>query len=252
MEKLVYRLPVFEGPLDALLYLISKNKLNIYDIPITELLSQYLEYLGSMQEMDLEITSDFLEMASRLVQIKSSMLLPRYDEDDDAGDPRDELVTALIGYKTCKAMAQTLRRQGTGFDCFVRSPSPVEHDETYALYHERAEIFYAYLAAKGRAKRRLPPPVSAFRGVVGKRIVSVVSRVVHIVKRLMREGSRPLPSLFEDARYRSEAVATFLAVLELVKSNRIYIDEAEGEQRVRIRRRRGGKLHGKWEEANGD
>ncbi len=80
MEKLSFRLPVFEGPLDTLLYLISKNKLDIYDVSISELLSQYLEYLSAMNEMDLDITSDFLEMASRLVQIKSAMLLPKSEE----------------------------------------------------------------------------------------------------------------------------------------------------------------------------
>ncbi|MFO7161631.1 MAG: segregation/condensation protein A, partial [[Clostridium] cellulosi] len=80
MEKLSFKIPIFEGPLDALLYLISKNKLDIYDVPISELLDQYMDYLHSMSEMNLDITSDFLEMASRLVEIKSSMLLPKPDE----------------------------------------------------------------------------------------------------------------------------------------------------------------------------
>jgi segregation and condensation protein A len=248
MEKLSFRfrLPVFEGPLDALLYLISKHKLNIYDIPIAELLDQYLDYLSQLTAMDLEVTSEFLEMASRLVQIKSAMLLPRY-EDEKGTDPRSELMTTLIEYRTCKEMARLLAEKNRGFGSFVREPQQIGHDWTYRRRHRPGEIAGAFADVAGRMKRRLPPTPESFRGIVGRRVVSVAVRVVHVVRRLWREGTSSLRSLFDDSTGRSEAVATFLAVLELIKSRRIAVDEEDGEQMVRCigrTRRRQGKKSG--------
>lgn len=241
MEKLSFRLEVFEGPLDVLLYLIAKHKLNIYDIPIAELLSQYLTYLGVMREMDLDVTSEFLEMASRLVQIKSSMLLPKY-EGEDGEDPRSELMATLIEYQTCKQMAKSLAARAGGFDCFTREPITLEQDLTYRRRHLPVELYEAYLSAAGKAKRRLPPTISAFRGIVGRKIVTVASRVVHIVRRLISEGKKDWNELFEDATGRSEAVATFLAVLELVKSKKIIVEQEGRDQTVRAVRRVGRRL----------
>jgi segregation and condensation protein A len=233
MERLVYKLEAFEGPLDVLLFLISKNKLNIYDIPIADLLTQYLEYLGAMTEMDLDVTSDFLEMASKLVQIKSALLLPKRD-DGGENDPRRELVMALIEYKTCKAMAEGLKTRNEGFNCFVREPQVIDHDETYQARHERIELYKAYMQVRGRIRRHLPPPVSAFHGIMDTKIISVTSRIVHVIKRLMRGGVRQLNDLFDDATGRSEAVATFLAVLELIKSRKIVVDGENGNETVKI------------------
>ena len=232
MEKLVDKLDAFEGPLDVLLYLISKNKLNIYDIPIADLLDQYLDYLHSMREMDLEVTSDFLSMASRLVQIKSEMLLPQ--REDEENDPRRELMMSLIGYKTCRAMAQRLRERSCGFDCFVRCQQPMERDVIYTRHHKPEELADAFLSVKGRVRRRQPPPVTAFRGVVGRKAVSVASRVVHVIKRLIKGGPSRIGSLYADARGRSELVATFLALLELIRSRRITVEDENGEETVKI------------------
>lgn len=218
--------------MDALLYLISKNKLNIYDIPIAELLSQYLQYLSDLNSMDLEVTSEFLEMASRLVQIKSSMLLPRYD-DDEGQDPRDELMTELIGYQTCKAMARALTARNSGFDCFVRAPQAIEPDRSYRCIHEPQALVIAYSALAGKIKRRRPPSAEAFQGVVGRKMVSVGSRVVFILRSLLRGGRKSFASLFEQATGRSEAVATFLALLELIKSHRVVLEGEGGEGLVK-------------------
>lgn len=233
MERLIYKLPVFEGPLDVLLFLISKSKLNIYDIPISVLLSQYLQYLAEMREMDLDIVSEFLDMASKLVQIKSAMLLPKHEVGDE-NDPRRELVAALIEYKTCKSMAEGLRNRNEGFNCFVREPAEIWHDETYKVRHESKELFDAYMAVKGRIRRRMPPPVTAFKGIVDRKTVSVATRIFHVIKRLMREGTKQLRDLFDDAVGRSEVVATFLAVLDLIKSKEIAIDGDEGFETVTI------------------
>jgi segregation and condensation protein A len=232
MEKLSFRLPVFEGPLDVLLFLISKNKLNIYDIPITELLRQYIEYLNILHEMDLDVASEFLEMASKLVQIKSSMLLPKYEGEDN--DPRNELVTALIEYQTAKAMALALGGRCEGFNAFVREPQEVEHDETYHCKHKPDELLKAYFAVAGKARRRLPPPASAFQKIVAGHIVSVSSRVVHILKRLIREGRQGFSMMFEDSTGRSEAVATFLALLELIKNKRVVVEQDDNINVVKL------------------
>lgn len=235
MEKLSFRLEVFEGPLDVLLHLLSKNKINIYDIQISELLDQYMEYLGKMREMDLEITSDFLEMASRLVQIKTAMLLPRHEE-ESGDDLRAALIADLIGYKACREAADELSMKATGFDSFTREPSPPERDNTYKCRHDPSVIYNAFLSVCAKSKRRLPPPVSAFTGVVGRKIISVTSRMIYIMRRLIKEGRRPFISLFENSKGRSESVATFLALLELVKSGRIKVLEDEN-QSVLIKKR---------------
>lgn len=226
MEKLSFRLPVFEGPLDALLYLVSKNKLNIYEISISELLDQYLGYLSEMSKMDLEITSEFLEMASRLVQIKSAELLPKAEEDKTK---HNEFLTALIEYKTCKAMAQALSLRNAGMNCFVRQPQLVKHDETYTCKHKTDELLKAYKLLGSKIKSRRPPTTDSFRGIVGRKIVSVASRIIHVIKKLLTCNRRSFNSMFEDSTGRSEAVATFLALLELVKSNRIVIDDDENK-----------------------
>lgn len=223
METLTFKLPVFEGPIDALLYLISKNKLSITDIPIAELLDQYMEYLHGMKELSLDISSEFLDMASRLVQIKTAMLLPRQEEE---ADPREDLVTTLMEYRTCKAMAEELRRRSRGFDRFVRAPAEVESDPVYRRHHDPCQLQEAYAAMEGRLRRRQPPAASEFRRIVGTHVVSVASRVIHIIRRLVRQGSRPLMELFDDAGDRSEAVATFLAVLELIKSRRLRVEDS--------------------------
>jgi segregation and condensation protein A len=236
MEKLSFRLPVFEGPLDALLYLISKNKLDIYDVSISELLSQYLEYLSAMNEMNLDITSDFLEMASRLVQIKSAMLLPKPEIGETQ---RDEFIATLIGYKTCKAMAHELTLLSGGIDSFIRAPQQIKHDEGYNCSHEKYELYKAYLLFGKRIKSSQPPTKEEFRGVVGRSIVSVAARIVHIIRQLIKGGHRSFNSMFDDSTGRSEAVATFLAVLELVKSKKIFIDDDECNT-VRIKKRKNG------------
>lgn len=233
MEKLSFKLPVFEGPLDALLYLISKNKLDIYDVPIAELLDQYMDYLSALSEIDLDITSDFLEMASRLVQIKSAMLLPK---NDDGETERDVFIATLIGYKTCKAMANALRERCNGFDSFVRQPQLLTYDQEYKCTHDAQVLRKAYLLLGSRIKSRRPPTTDEFKGIVGRQTVSVASRIIHVIKRLFKEGRQGFYSLFNDAKGRSEAVATFLALLELVKSNKIIIEDDDSST-VHVKRR---------------
>lgn len=222
MEQISYKLEVFEGPMDLLLHLISKHKLNIYDIPILTLVEQYTDYVKRMQEEDMYVASAFLEMAARLVYIKTVSLLPVYEE---AQQLKQELTGELLEYRDCKLMAQKLAQQTEGFDRFVRMPAEVEADPTYTRLHEPSELLRAYLRAAGRRLRKLPPPVEAFRGIVATKIVSVESRIRSIYKTLRSGGRKQrFYKLFSDAKSRSDLVATFLAVLELAKSKKLRID----------------------------
>ena len=225
MDVISYKLPVFEGPLDLLLFLVQKNKLNIYDIPIAEVLEQYMDAIRRMQEVDLDVATEFLDMAARLVQIKSSMLLPRHEE---AEALKRELTGELIEYKLCQEAARRLAARNVGGDIFTREPEEFEPDMTYRRTHAPSELLDAYLAAAGRGKRRLPPPPQAFSGIVARRIVSVSSKILY------RRPCVSYDSLFDSASNKSELVATFLALLELVKAKRIAVDGEGAAQNVRM------------------
>ena len=227
--QLQYKFDVFEGPLDLLLSLISKNKIDIYDIQISELLDQYMEQIAQMRENRMDIASEFLTMASRLVYIKSVvMLLPKYEE--EAEELKKELTGQLLEYAVCREIAAKLGGI-YDFDAFFREASPVEYDLTYNRLHPSSDIVKGYISAVGRGKRRLPPSEQAFSGIVAHKIVSVNSRIIHLMRRL-RHGKRlEYHEIFEACDGKSELVATFLATLELVKGKRVRI-EGEGEHAV--------------------
>lgn len=223
-EKLQYKLESFEGPLDLLLFLIQKHKLNIYDINISELLEQYTEAIRGIESFDdLEGASEFLEMAARLVYIKTSMLLPREDN-EDRDQLRRELQGELIEYQSCKKAAENFRQSFCGSSVFSRCPMKIEADSTYRHKHRPEEILKAYLSALGRKQRKLPPPVTAFSGVVHTKLISVTSRAISLLRRLYRSTRVKWDELFNPSE-RSESVATFLAVLDLIKKGRVTISE---------------------------
>ena len=126
MEKLLYKLELFEGPLDLLLHLITKNKLSIYDIEISEIFSQYMEHIELMKENNIEVQSEFLEMAARLVYIKTALLLPKKQE---AEKLKEELQGELIEYQACKNMAKLLS-QNMSFDYIAKKPDKIETNTT--------------------------------------------------------------------------------------------------------------------------
>lgn len=222
MEKPQFKTGEFEGPLDLLLYLIQKHKLDICDIEISALLEQYLAYIDAMGQDDLEIASEFLEMAARLVYIKTAMLLPRHEE--EGVKLKAELQGQLLEYQVCQRVAAQLGALSRLYLNFARQPMKLPADHSYRLTHSPQILYDAYRDAAGRGARRLPPPVRAFSGIVARRVVSVGSRILHILRGLYRTGSAPYESLFLTSTDRSELVATFLAVLELVKARRITVD----------------------------
>ena len=225
MEKISFKIDVFEGPMDLLLHLISKHKVSINDVPILELVGQYLLYVRQMQEENLDVASEFLEMAARLVHIKTVSLLPVHEEADRLAD---ELRGELLEYRDCRILAAKLAQQANGFGYFEREPQELPVDMTYTRLHEPYEIYRAYISAVGKGKRRLPPPVEAFSKIIAHKIVSVASRISFIIQKLSGGGRRRFVSLFEQSESRSDMVATFLAVLSLAKAKRVLI-HGDGE-----------------------
>ena len=235
MEKLSYKLEVFEGPLDLLLSLISKNKLNIYDIPIAELLDQYMEQIRLMKEENMDVASEFLEMAARLVHIKSVSLLPKRENEEE--ELKRELTGQLIEYQLCKQIAAKMAAQ-VSFDRIVRDTADIPADLTYKRKHDPQDLVRAYLNAIGRGKRFLPPPKERFTEIVARRFVSVSSQIVFVLKKLLKKREIGFNKLFEGKTDSSERVAAFLAILELVKGKRVRVDGDADNSVVRLIDRR--------------
>ena len=218
MNAFQYQLEGFEGPMDLLLHLISQRKVSIHDVPILALIEQYLEIMADLRDAKLEVQAEFLEMAARLVFIKSKALLPKHNDEED---PAEVLRQELLDYRECQLLAEELRKRGNGFGLMARPADEIAPDYTYVHTHKPRELFAAYLAAAGRGKRRLPPPVEAFSGIIAHTIVSVVSRYSFLFRRLTKLKKSTMHALLAESESRSEMVATFLAVLSLVKANRV-------------------------------
>lgn len=224
-ETLSYKLDVFEGPLDLLLNLIAKNKLNIYDIPIAELLEQYMAQIHEMQAADMDVASEFLEMAARLVHIKSVSLLPKKEEEAAL---KQELTGQLLEYQQCKEAAMRLRERFS-LDGIVRAQADIPADLTYKRHHKPQELLSAYLSMLGKKK---PPEPQKSEDTISKlitrRVVSVASQIVFVLRSLWKKRHVSLKELFRGKNDPSERVAAFLAVLELVKDKRLRVD-GDGE-----------------------
>lgn len=224
-ETLSYKLDVFEGPLDLLLNLIAKNKLNIYDIPIAELLEQYMAQIHEMQAADMDVASEFLEMAARLVHIKSVSLLPKKEEEAAL---KQELTGQLLEYQQCKEAAMRLRERFS-LDGFVRAQADIPADLTYKRHHKPQELLSAYLSMLGKKKPPEPQkPEDTISKLITRRVVSVASQIVFVLRSLWKKRHVSLKELFRGKNDPSERVAAFLAVLELVKDKRLRVD-GDGE-----------------------
>ena len=224
-ETLSYKLDVFEGPLDLLLNLIAKNKLNIYDIPIAELLEQYMAQIHEMQAADMDVASEFLEMAARLVHIKSVSLLPKKEEEAAL---KQELTGQLLEYQQCKEAAMRLRER-VSLDGIVRAQADIPADLTYKRHHKPQELLSAYLSMLGKKKPpELQKPEDTISKLITRRVVSVASQIVFVLRSLWKKRHVSLKELFRGKNDPSERVAAFLAVLELVKDKRLRVD-GDGE-----------------------
>ena len=241
MEKISYKLDVFEGPLDLLLYLISKNKLNIYDIRITELLEQYMDYIERMREENIDVASEFLEMAARLVHIKSISLLPKHEEADEL---TKQLAGELIEYEEMKKTAQMLSTK-ISFDKFIRQQEKIEADRTYKRKIAPMELLTAYLNSIGKAKKGADEPKEeSFSKIISKdSYISVSSRIVRILRRIWDGAEIKYRNLFKGEKTKSGMVATFLALLELIHGKRITVEENGND--ITLKLKTGGGRRGK-------
>lgn len=213
----------FEGPLDLILYLLGKNKMEIQDISISEILEQYLAWLDARKQMDLEVASEFITMASHLMYIKTRMLLSI--EDEEAQSEMDALIQSLEerrrgeSYSRVREVARRLDELGEfGRSIETRNPEPVEHGRVYEYDQEPADLVLAMAEIQNRAERRLPPPRTAFEQIVHREPYPVENKAREIVGRLKSCGITSFLLLFRGSRSRSEIVATFLAVLELCRA----------------------------------
>lgn len=229
MEEVKYKLENFEGPLDLLLTLIQKNKVNIYDIPIVEITEQYLEAIDDIEESNLENTSEFLVMAAQLLYIKSRMLLPKPEEDEEEEDPREALAQRLAEYQAFKEAAAELRKSEFSSRHMVfRDEEEIKFPiPEYSRHHDIAELTEAFRNILARQLRLQKPEKRAFSGIVGREKVSVDDMVEKICKVLRRSRKVRFSELFRAGDSKPEMIATFLAVLEMIKLNRIRADYNE-------------------------
>ena len=226
----------FEGPLDVIFLLLSKNKIEIQDVSITAILEQYLAYLEEMKRLDIELASEFITMASHLMLIKTKMLLSTA-EAIEAETELDLLRQSLIERQRHEAMDQIRMaitalepRNDMGRNLFVKPPEPLRRDTTYRYQHDPLDMLWALDEITERNQRRLPPPTVNFKGIVGKEPYPVTKKAKELVRNLVLRGVQKLKSLFKGSRSRSEVVATFLAILELCKTNSVSLeDDITGE-----------------------
>lgn len=219
------QLEIFEGPLDLLLHLIKKNEVSITDIPIATITEQYLSTMELMQSLNLDVAGEFLVMAATLIHIKSRMLLPPGDEEgeeDEEGDPRDELVRRLLEYQRFKEAAGELeRREILTRDVFVRSAVPSEEVESPGF--AEVSVFELLLALR-KVLEKLPQ--DAVHEVTLEKI-SVREKMNSLLETLRHQGKIVFQSFFTEAKSRMEVVVIFLAMLELVKVRAIRIVQEE-------------------------
>lgn len=230
-DQLNFKLETFDGPLDLLLTLISKQKINIYDIPIAEILDQYLEYMELCQIYNAELSSEFIVMACELLYIKSKMLLPADDEDED---PRDDLVRSLIEYSEVKRAATFLSNREKDF-YFRYYPTPkepvVKVESPESDPNDLWECFQTLRTALREDRERKKK--EDVQSIFSAKIASVESKVVFVLKRMVkafpRGNSVSFSSMLCEQGERSDRVATFLAILELIQSGRISFEKRDGD-----------------------
>ena len=225
-EELTFHLEDFDGPLELLLALVAKHKMDLHNIPILQLIDQYTRTV-EQADPDPETASAFIEMAAHLVEMKSFLLLPRSEEGERM---KQELTGQLIEYDQCRRMAALLRAKGEAAPVFVRRPMEVEWDNTYALHHAPQILADYWQALAGRTKTRRVPTQQQFEPLVTAPMVSVTSRVVYILRRMLGGTVAKMEQLFSRSQSRSTNVATFLALLELVRGGRIALDDRNQKQ----------------------
>lgn len=231
MTVLNYKLEKFEGPLDLCLSLIQKNKMKIEDIQISVLCDQYMDYINAAQEMDIELSSDFLLTASELMLIKSRMLLPRNEEEEE--DPRMALAAAMMEYQRAKEAAGFLRDMYAEYGMRMgKDTDEISPDKTYVADHDAALLSAALLRIMSEVRVSDEEAKEKFKPLLNKKTISVAAIVENLAGRLQGGRKVRLHNFFQSAESRAEIVTMFLALLELLKSGMLLLlDESPEETR---------------------
>lgn len=224
IEQVTYRLDQFEGPLDLLLTLISKNKVSITDIPISLICDQYMEYIEQAQKMDPEVASEFIVMASELMLIKSRMLLPH--EEGTENDPRREIADALMLYQQAKLVAKELRPRYDEYSGrFVKGTDDIPPEKGLPLNLEAGMLVKALESVLKRIKvaEAQRKPSELVNPLIKHKVISVEEKIEEMCLMLEEQEEASLFFLLKDSESRSELVARFMGILELIKLRRILI-----------------------------
>lgn len=231
------KLQHFEGPLDLLLHLIDKNKVNIYDIPIVEITSQYLEHIRMMEAGKMDVMSEFIEMAAILISIKAKMLLPKYEEEEeDELDPREELVRKLLEYRKYKLISNTLKERHEAADKFIFKESSIpEEIKNYKQQADPVELLEdvefskLYQVFQSVLKRNLDrvDTVRSKFGDIQKEEFTVQDKIEQLLNMRENYSSLSFDDLLADVMTKTEMIVTFLAVLELMKMGSIRVTQAD-------------------------
>ncbi len=231
----------FEGPLDVIFLLLSKNKVEIQDVSITAILEQYLAYLDEMKRMDMEIASEFITMASHLMLIKTKMLLSAA-EAAEAQTELDLLRQSLIERQRRDAMEQIRSaiswlepRNEIGRCLFTKEPEPLRREQGYRYQHQSVDLLLALDEISQRNERKLPPPTVNFKGIVGREVYPVSRKTSEILRSLILRGVEKLRNLFKGNRSRSEIVATFISVLEMCRVGSVALEDDDSGENPSIR-----------------
>lgn len=233
--ELSYKLETFEGPLDLLLHLIEKNKVNIYDIPISQIADQYLDYVSHMEEESLDVVSEFLVMAATLLDIKARMLLPKeIDENGEEEDPRAELVARLLEYKTYKYMSVELKDMELDAEkVFYKAPTIPKEVEKYEQPVDLDKLLDGLTLSKlqkifesvmKKQQDKIDPVRSSF-GTIKKEPVSLEEKITKVLGYARKHRKFSFRGMLEKQKDKTEVVVTFLALLELMKLGKIHLTQ---------------------------
>lgn len=242
MESINYKLDVFEGPLDLLIHLIEKNKIDIYDIPIVMITEQYLNYVANMSFYDLDLMSSFLVMAATLLEIKSKMLLPLVkDENDNEIDPREELVNRLLQYKKYKDLGKELMKiEKKAPIYFFKVKTIPKEIATYIPEINYDELFEGidlnrilnlFEELLKRKENSIDKIRSSF-GTIKKEKLPLKEALLSLLEKSREFRTSPFKNLFKNKSSKSEVIVTFLALLELIKMGRLMIVENNNNMEV--------------------
>ena len=228
-NTLTYKLEQFEGPLDLLLSLIQKNKVSITDIPISIICDQYIEYITQAQKLDMELASEFIVMASELMLIKSKMLLPKENEEEE--DPRATLTDALLRYQQAKEAATKLAPMYAFYSGrMVKDTDEISVDKTFVQDQDVTALCAAVRRIIAYNNALEHAATTTFKPMISKPIIPVEVKIVSILRHIKNRGAASLADLLDGEASLPDVIASFLGVLELIKVRKLLIaDNSDGE-----------------------